>query len=213
MPLVACPDCGRQVSTAARTCPQCGRPAPFSAATRPLVDDRFPADEQPVSIAPRNSARTDASPPSPQLRRALARKEAEEQRERSIVAPAVGALVLALAIGWCSTRPANPPGPTVAQVEAPQRILPETQIRLAEEAVRASLKDGESARFSEVRIGRILDATTGVGAVCGRVNAKNSFGGYGGAQRFIAANKVAFLEEMMPRSEFATSWSEFCQTK
>lgn len=29
MPLVACPDCGRKVSTTAVACPQCGRPGPF----------------------------------------------------------------------------------------------------------------------------------------------------------------------------------------
>jgi hypothetical protein len=27
MPLIACPDCGRQISTAASACPHCGRPA------------------------------------------------------------------------------------------------------------------------------------------------------------------------------------------
>jgi uncharacterized membrane protein YdbT with pleckstrin-like domain len=35
MPLVPCPDCGREVSTAAPACPQCGRPSP--AATTPIV--------------------------------------------------------------------------------------------------------------------------------------------------------------------------------
>lgn len=33
MPLVPCPDCGRQVSTAAVSCPQCGRPNPAESAS------------------------------------------------------------------------------------------------------------------------------------------------------------------------------------
>src|SRR5450631_2715419 len=38
MPLVTCPDCGHQVSTAAATCPQCNRPlAPQLAATGPVT--------------------------------------------------------------------------------------------------------------------------------------------------------------------------------
>jgi hypothetical protein len=186
------------VSTAAAVCPQCGRPAPFAASAARLVDDRFPADAQPVSIAPRgpSAATPPRRPPAP--------------RERSIAAPAVGGIVLALFIGWCSTRAPRPSGPTVAEVAATPRVSPETQIRLAEAAVRAQLKDGESARFTDVRMGRMLDATTGAGAVCGRVNAKNEFGGYGGAQRFVAANEAAFLEEMVARDQWATVWAQFC---
>lgn len=32
MPLIACPDCGRDVSTAAPSCPHCGRPSPGASA-------------------------------------------------------------------------------------------------------------------------------------------------------------------------------------
>jgi membrane protein YdbS with pleckstrin-like domain len=35
MPLVTCPDCGRQVSTAAATCPQCNRPLGATAVAAP----------------------------------------------------------------------------------------------------------------------------------------------------------------------------------
>ncbi|HVV50596.1 MAG TPA: PH domain-containing protein [Polyangia bacterium] len=45
MPLVTCPDCGRQVSTAAAACPQCNRPmGPAVAASAPAA----PAAEQVV---------------------------------------------------------------------------------------------------------------------------------------------------------------------
>src|SRR5262245_13194022 len=44
MPLVNCPDCGRQVSTAAQHCPQCGRPigpgfAPTAVAALPGTEN------------------------------------------------------------------------------------------------------------------------------------------------------------------------------
>ena len=35
MPVIACPDCGRDVSTLAPTCPHCGRPAPAGTASPP----------------------------------------------------------------------------------------------------------------------------------------------------------------------------------
>ncbi|HEY8132187.1 MAG TPA: zinc-ribbon domain-containing protein, partial [Thermoanaerobaculia bacterium] len=37
MALVKCPDCGRDVSTAAATCPQCGRPMAAVAPPAPLA--------------------------------------------------------------------------------------------------------------------------------------------------------------------------------
>src|SRR5947208_11312596 len=51
MPLVSCPDCGSQISTAAIACPRCGRPTertapatppplPFEAAARPRPNSR-----------------------------------------------------------------------------------------------------------------------------------------------------------------------------
>lgn len=48
MPLVACPDCGRQVSTAAPSCPQCGRPiaAGVAAALAPTAIGALPGQEQ-----------------------------------------------------------------------------------------------------------------------------------------------------------------------
>jgi membrane protein YdbS with pleckstrin-like domain len=36
MPVIACPDCGRDVSTLAPTCPHCGRPSPAGTAPMPV---------------------------------------------------------------------------------------------------------------------------------------------------------------------------------
>jgi hypothetical protein len=47
----------------------------------------------------------------------------------------------------------------------------------AKEAVTAKLKDPSSAQFRNVQ-------DKGSGLVCGEVNAKNGFGGYGGFEKF-----------------------------
>lgn len=55
---------------------------------------------------------------------------------------------------------------------------PEYLINEARKDVSAKLKDPSSAQFSEVRISE-------TGTVCGKVNAKNSFGAYSGATSFL----------------------------
>jgi len=56
----------------------------------------------------------------------------------------------------------------------------------AEAAVRAQLRDLDSARFSSVQVVDFpsSDNVPAGKAVCGQVNAKNGFGGYVGDRRF-----------------------------
>ena len=76
-----------------------------------------------------------------------------------------------------------------------------------QDGVKQHLKDPSSAEF---RNSRFVDFE-GVPIVCGEVNAKNSFGGYGGFQHFIASGtKLAFLEQDMEPSEFRTAWNKMC---
>ncbi len=91
---------------------------------------------------------------------------------------------------------------------APRVLSDAEQIAMAQEGMRKRLKDPESARFTDVRIG--LRMAGNVGAVCGKVNSKNSFGGYSGAQRFIAAGDMAFLEDDMAEGEMDKSWAQLC---
>ncbi len=55
----------------------------------------------------------------------------------------------------------------------------------AENVVRSTLKDPDSAKFDHTAVGK----KDGFRYVCGNVNAKNSFGGYVGAAPFIATSK------------------------
>lgn len=73
--------------------------------------------------------------------------------------------------------------------------------RLAREFVSTQLKDPDSADFRHQR------------GMCGEVNAKNSFGGYAGFKRFIAANaEMVFLEDdkRLEAGAFQAAWDKFC---
>lgn len=65
-------------------------------------------------------------------------------------------------------------------------------IEAALAATRAELKDPESARFRNLRA---FMQGNGLMAVCGEVNAKNSYGGYIGFQPFTATIKGAVLPD------------------
>ena len=76
------------------------------------------------------------------------------------------------------------------------------------EAVKTKLKDPDSAKFKGVYFFRGED---GVPMTCGAVNSKNSFGGYGGFQRFVSAGRpnLTFLEEQV--KGFDGVWQKFCE--
>ncbi len=75
-------------------------------------------------------------------------------------------------------------------------------------AVKAKLRDPESAKFREVYFHR---GSAGIPAACGQVNANNAFGGKTGFQHFIAVGADrAFLEESMASDEFAVLWNQLC---
>jgi uncharacterized membrane protein YdbT with pleckstrin-like domain len=48
MPVIACPDCGRDVSTLAPACPHCGRPSP--AATAPILPAGLPPEAREETV-------------------------------------------------------------------------------------------------------------------------------------------------------------------
>ncbi|MEP0189758.1 MAG: hypothetical protein ABJP70_01220 [Erythrobacter sp.] len=87
-----------------------------------------------------------------------------------------------------------------------------TQMRIvtaSQQGVRSRLKDPDSAEFRNV--GYYSGGSEGASAVCGEVNAKNSFGGFTGFERFVALGEdIAFLESDVEASEFATVWQGVC---
>jgi hypothetical protein len=81
-------------------------------------------------------------------------------------------------------------------------------ISAGKDAVRAKLKDGDSAKFQNTYFNRGRD---GIPMSCGQVNSKNGFGAYGGYQRYISGGRpeLTFLEEQV--SDFHNAWNRFCR--
>ena len=72
--------------------------------------------------------------------------------------------------------------------------------------VRAKLKDPSSAKFKDV----YFKHNGKVPAACGKVNAKNSFGGYSGYQRFLAAGSADFTFLETDMKDFQSLWNALC---
>ena len=81
-------------------------------------------------------------------------------------------------------------------------------IESAKDSVRSKLKDPESATFRNEAVRR----QTGAPLVCGEVNARNSFGGAAGHQRFVfmGSQLGSVLEEEMAPPEFQKLWDRTC---
>ncbi len=79
---------------------------------------------------------------------------------------------------------------------------------LGKQAVKKQLHDPSSAKFRNVYFNKGSD---GIPMTCGEVNSKNSFGGYGGYQKFVSAGKpeLTFLEEQV--TDFSTIWIRLCK--
>jgi len=77
--------------------------------------------------------------------------------------------------------------------------------------VESMLKDADSAKFEDVFISFMHDSPV----TCGKVNAKNSFGGYTGFTEFIAAKSAGISvvrgDGQMVDSEFLKVWNTACK--
>jgi hypothetical protein len=104
-----------------------------------------------------------------------------------------------------SAEPAGEPAESPADRETREMVWMER----GKDAARSKLKDPDSAKFQNVYFHQGKD---GVPLTCGEINSKNSFGGYGGFQKFISAGQadLTFLQEQMDASEFAKVWNEMC---
>jgi hypothetical protein len=86
----------------------------------------------------------------------------------------------------------------------------QTLINRAEQSVKQQLNDPDSAEFSEIKI----VGPSPIETVCGRVNAKNLFGGYVGYRRFYfyASTGASVIESALNARAFNVMW-ELCSDK
>jgi hypothetical protein len=87
-----------------------------------------------------------------------------------------------------------------------QRMDDHNYILDNQDRLKNRLKDPESAQFRNVFISSI----SGKRVVCGEVNARNSYGGLMGFERFVAAPVIQVTESSMEAYDFAVTWEKFC---
>lgn len=102
-------------------------------------------------------------------------------------------LVLAALQSQAAARIKTPPKPKV------------DPIGQAHERIKDFLKDPDSAKFRSEFIGKD-------GAVCGFVNAKNSYGGYGGFKAYIVDPERVIIESEDRRElwKLESRWTDLC---
>lgn len=119
---------------------------------------------------------------------------------RTTLRAATTAATIAIAISGCTTTTRSTTTTIPAGSQSQSRVvaqLSSREVQLVEEGVRARLKDPQSAIF-----GPVMATTSGPPtylAVCGTVNARNGFGGYGGSELFYGT----LLRTKDGRSDFA----------
>jgi|SRR5271165_4080545 len=105
--------------------------------------------------------------------------------------------------------------PMIAQQE-PSDPSPDPVFAKATVAVNAKLKDPQSARYGDMirKVGAIVNGKPAE-VVCGTVNAKSSFGGYGRNRPFVyfIADGGTYLVEENPQPEDVAQiiYSRFCK--
>lgn len=135
-------------------------------------------------------------------------------------------LLVAVVLAWVGSKMVPRSGPTSAVVPSaqeakapppPEKPLSATEkkaqqekwfgaetIVAAQRAVRASLKDPDSAQFKDVYANYTEEFQV---VACGQVNSKNSLGGYTGFKRFVSNGKSAIIEG---RDNVADAWAGAC---
>jgi len=87
-----------------------------------------------------------------------------------------------------------------------QGVKEASYIVVHQDRIKARMKDPESARFRNVFVSHSL----GGPLVCGEVNAKNSFGGYTGFQRFVSGGDQQVVDTDMAPGEMDSLWPQAC---
>ena len=127
--------------------------------------------------------------------------------QRRPIASAVGALVLVGAgVSRFQTLEGPAPPPTAAPAPRDDTLPVHWPNSLAARFVASSLKDPQSAVFDDVTYRK----RRGLHVLCGRVNAKNSFGGYAGFRQFIALNGLVQIHNVGQQGRWSRTWNDLC---
>jgi hypothetical protein len=118
-------------------------------------------------------------------------------------------IVFAAMIGLLNVVVRIEPGPSTEAV-ANGHLTPSKEfvwIRANQRLVAEKLKDPDSATFGKADR---VSYRTGGPVVCGTVNAKNSFGAYGGAQKYIGMGDKLGVYLANEVKDFNNLWQKVC---
>jgi hypothetical protein len=99
-----------------------------------------------------------------------------------------------------------------AAIEAKQKALEDRELNvnvMSREAVRARLRDPDSAVFGDV----VVVTKNNVTVACGSVNSRNGFGGMGGFESFVSNGTVAGTFFRSDVRDFHNIWNKLCVKK
>lgn len=207
MALFHCDECNARISDKAAACPHCG--APVQAPLLPTNIVAAPPKGRPLApaimalgliggLAAIMYALGPSTPSTSQPPAKRTQEEVNAQRERATA-------IAANKQREAAERAAREQKEKEAKEEKTRELL---WVAKGQDAVRAKLRDPDSAKFSDLYFHRGKD---GIPVSCGRVNSKNAFGGYGGAQRFVSGGSpdMTFLEEQV--TDFNVVWNRLCR--
>lgn len=203
MTLIACPECGRQVSNQATSCPACAYPI---RSTTPLVGATADLPLAELVEPIEQTGKQFEGSQEVGLLRIFQKWKSLGQWGRDLVLVVSVVSLAGIAILFAVVRNDNPqtdPDLAAALVAASNSVSVRPSWRptitdgtayerYAEKLVLAQLKDPESAKFTEERVHQ--SEARGI-VVCGYVNAKNSFGGYIGPRAFFTTGPAEVLIE------------------
>ena len=115
---------------------------------------------------------------------------------------------------WVSNQHLSPTRPEAAEADSrPTRPRPDDRVdgllmvNDCKTIVRGRVKDRRSAEFRNVFFVR---GRAGAAVVCGEVNARNSFGGYAGFERFVCNGTPELTVFQSEVSDFHNLWNKVC---
>ena len=119
----------------------------------------------------------------------------------------LGAVAVAIVIAWVASL--SKVGGSVSHDPAYDPSIPQPWLQdMAKTYAGPSLplKDPDSAIYTDTT----YRTRHGNAFICGFVNAKNSFGGYAGAEAFIIGGGATMMERITPAKRFKRQWQDKC---
>lgn len=110
----------------------------------------------------------------------------------------IGVAMAAMFLASCGSGSSSSSEPSESEMLARYQVA-------AKEKLKDSLRDPDSAKYEGVKAHRVA---AGGFVFCGRINAKNGFGGFTGFERFVASPAIAGTERSV--DGFDEVWSQFC---